>query len=274
MAVSLAPARSEAGENRKVRRSHLKWVRCDDIVPSPLGQRVLVRGWAERIANDFKLEAFGFPVLNLRDGIHYVVDGQHRLEAARIFGFGNDAFQCEVYEDLTQEEEAELFLERNFNKQVATYAKFKAAVHAQRPTELAVYSTVRALGLNVSGQLSTNENTICAVASLQRIHARIGPVGLSRTLRILRDAYGRRGLDAPQMDAMSLVLHRYDGQIDDSLMIQRLSRVMGGVNGILGPSHKLREVMGQPLIQCIAATIVTAYNKEQRTGKLSPWWRE
>lgn len=264
-----------SGEQKQQRRSRLKWVRCDDIVPSPLGQRELVKSWAATIANDFKLEAFGFPVLNLRDGVHYVVDGQHRLEAARIFGFGNDTFQCEVYEDLTAEEEAELFLERNFNKQVASYAKFKAAVHAQRPMELSVYSTVRALGLNVTPNSVTSDNAICAVASLQRVHTRLGPVGLSRVLRILRDSYGRRGLDAPAMDAMSLVLHRYDGQINDELMTLRLQKVLGGINGLLQPAHKLREVMGQPIVQCIAAQVVTIYNREQKgTTKLSPWWRE
>ncbi len=93
-------------------------------------------------------------------------------------------------------------------------------------------------------------------------------------LRILRDAYGQRGLEAAEIDALSLVLLRYDGALDDEALTSRLAKTAGGLNGLLTPAQALRKVMGQPFIQCLAASIVTIYNRDQRTGKLAAWWRE
>lgn len=257
---------------KKARVSHLKWVRVDDIVPSPLGQREFRAAKANKMAADFKLEALGYPVLSYRDGMYYVIDGQHRLAAARIFGFGNDQFQCEVYEGLTQEDEAEMFLERNESTPVLAFDKFKAGVHAQRPEELSIYRVVSGLGLNIARARS--ENTVSAVGALRRVHARIGPIGLSRVLRTLHEAYGSRGLDGPVLEGLALVLHRYDGQVDDTLMVKRLGNTAGGLNGVLGPAAKLKVRLGQRMTECIAAQIVDIYNREQRTKKLAPWWTE
>src|SRR3990167_2976687 len=251
--------------NKRQRVSHLRWVRVDDIIPSPLGQREFRPAWANEIASNFKLEALGYPVLSLREGVFYVVDGQHRLAAARIFGFGDDALQCEVYEGLTEQDEAELFIERNASKTVEAYSKFKAAVYAQRPAELSIYGVVASLGLTIAK--NRGENAVGSVTALGKIRERIGVAGLSRVLRILRDAYGYRGLDGPVMSGLSLVLHRYDGQIDDSLMTARLASTTGGLNGLLQPAGKLKMTTGQNMTQCIAASVVGIYNRDQRSKK-------
>ena len=42
---------------------------------------------AERIRDNLDLDALGYPVVNIRDGVAWVIDGQHRLFALRERGF-------------------------------------------------------------------------------------------------------------------------------------------------------------------------------------------
>lgn len=270
---NVSPTKDDGKRQRKFK---MQWVRLSNTSPSPLGQRDFRPARANALAADFQLEAFGIPCLSHRDGHYYIVDGQHRIAAAKIFGFGEDQFQCEVYEGLTPEEEAELFLERNNTLTVSPFDKFRAAVHAQRPQELAIYNVVTSLGMTLIGNRTRgrSENAIGAVVALVHIHNRIGTEGLRRTLVTLHKAFGGAGLEAPLLEGLSLVLHRYNGQVDDEQMLDRLSKTSGGVNGIIQPMQKLKASMGQPLIQCAAAAIVAAYNRERAGKKLPAWWRE
>ena len=259
-------------EHRKQRVSHLRWVEISDIIPAPLAQREFSLSWASKLASQFNLEGMGYPVVSLRDGMFYVVDGQHRIAALRILGFEEDTIQCEVYEGLTQEEEAELFLERNYNKAVSPFDKFTKAVNAGRATATEIDRIVRAQGLHISR--TRREGGISAVASLQRVHGRQGPAELGRVLRIIRDAYGSIGFEGIVIDGLSLCLHRYDGQVEDAPMVERLLKTNGGVNGLLQPAERYHIKTGQPRPQCIAAALVDIYNRAKGGKKLAPWWKE
>jgi hypothetical protein len=259
---------------RKQRASHLKWIRLGDLVPSPYGQRRFEPAWANEIASDLKLEEIGFPVVSLRDGIHYVVDGQHRVAALRIFGFTEeDTIQCEVYEGLTPKEEAERFLQRNHNKAVSAVSKFEVAVKAERQVESAIDQVVRMNGLQVGRFKGAGK--VSAVGTLRKVVDRYGGLAvLGRVLRIIRDAYGDAGFDASIIEGLAVCLHRYNGQIDEAAMIDRLAKTAGGLNGLTQPAMKTYVAMGQPKAQCIAASAVSIYNRDQKSKKLAPWWKE
>lgn len=266
-----APATT--GEQKK-RASHLRWLPLGQLIPAPKAQRDFQPAWANDLASNFNLEGMGFPVVSIRDNVSYIVDGQHRIAALRIVGFGpEDTIQCEVYEGLTEEAEAELFLERNNIKSVAALDKFRNALHAGRDIENAIDHVVRANGLHVGKRTRTN-GAISAVGILRRVTNRQGLLGLGKVLRIVRDSYGTAGLEAIVLDGISLCLHRYDGQIVEEQMVERLSKTPGGLNGLLQPAEKTRLALGQPKVQCIAATAALIYNRDQRGKKLAPWWKE
>ena len=82
------------------RESHLRWVPIKEMRSSPAAQRKYRRTHAATYAADFHLEALGYPVLSLRDGIFFIVDGQHRIKALEMIGWGDQQIQCEVYEGL------------------------------------------------------------------------------------------------------------------------------------------------------------------------------
>src|SRR5262249_5671842 len=158
-------------------------------------------------AEHFELEKMGYPVVSHRAGRFYVVDGQHRLEALRSYGFDDaDRIDCEVYEGLTEREECELFLGRNRSRAVDSLSRFAVCVRAGRPVETTVNNTVVHLGLKIGkrGRGPTRE-AISAVSTLLDVHQRVGPTGLAGTLRIVRDAYGMAGCEAPVLDGVGLV---------------------------------------------------------------------
>lgn len=261
-------------EHRHQRASHLRWFKLGELVPSPYGQRRFEPAWANEIASDLKIEEIGFPVVSLRDGIPYVTDGQHRIAALRIFGFGeDDTIQCEVYENLSLREEAEKFLDRNHNKAVSALSKFGVAVTAERREEVAIDRIVRVNGLHVGHNKSAG--AITAVGALRKVYRRYGgEVVLGKVLRIIRDAYGDSGFQALIIEGIGLCLHRYNGEIDEAQMMARLAKTSGGLNGLMQPAIKTHIAMGQPKASCIAATAASIYNRDQKGKKLAPWWKE
>lgn len=254
---------------RVERTARLKWVPIALMRVSPLAQRELNQAWVDKLTADLDLEQLGTPTVNERDGHYYIVDGQHRIEALKAFGFGDEKVQCWVYEGLSEEEEAETFLKLNSVLTVDAMSKFRVGVQAGREIECDIDRIVRAQGLKVS----RDDDGIGAVGTLRRVYVRSGPATLSRTLRIIRDAYGTSGLESAVIDGLGLVCGRYNGQLDDDVAVARLSSAHGGVSGLLGRAQVIREKTGQPRGHCVAAAAVEFVNRGRGGKKLTPWWR-
>ena len=254
--------------SRKQRASHLRWVRIGDLRTSPQSQRDFRPSWAADLASEFNLEGMGYLVVSHRGDDYFLIDGQHRVAALKILGFADDdTVQCEVYDGLTEEQEAELFLERNNNKTVDALSKFRVAEHAGRRVETEITECVRNQGLNIG------RHAICAVAALRTVHRRAGPIGLGKTLRIIRDAYGDAGFKSAVIDGLGLAVQRYDGFLNEDRMVKSLSQASGGLNGLLTQTNKTRMSLGQPKAQCLAASAVNFYNRSAGP-KLALWWKE
>lgn len=268
-----------AEETSRGRRApHLRWVRLRDMVSAPKAQRQFRATWAAEIAANFDLEKLGYPVVSKRGETYYVIDGQHRIAALKLFGFApDDTVQVECYEGLSEREEAELFLGRNRQKTVDALSRFRVGVNAERAVETAVERVVRHQGLHVGPRgKGTARDAISAVSVLTAVYGRIGEAGLAKTLRIVRDAYGTGGLDGPVIDGVSLCVQRYDGTLDEDAAVAALAGAAGGLNGLLTHAEKTRAAVGQARPQCIAATVVDLYNRGPvgKKKRLAPWWKQ
>lgn len=258
-------------KNRKQRSSHLVWVKLGDLVTAEQAQREYRPAWANKIAAELRLEGLGFPVVSHRGGVYYVIDGQHRIAALRIFGFApEDLFQCECYETLTEAEEAELFLERNQVKTVAAMDRFRVALNAGRKVETEIDFTVRNQNLRIG------KGGITAVGTLLNVFREVSSVGLGKALRIIRDAYGHAGFESAVIEGIGLCVHRYGDLLIEETMVHALATTAGGLNGLLTAAEKTRCSIGQPKPQCIAATAVGIYNRSHPAPKkkLASWWKE
>ena len=254
------------------RTARLRWVPIPKMRVSPLSQREMNQNRVNKIASGFDPEQIGTPTVNERVGHFYVIDGQHRIEALKQIGWGDQQVQCWTYVGLTEEEEAERFLLLNDTLTVDAFAKFRIGVQAGRAEECDIDRIVRAQGLRVS--LEQKDGAIRAVGTLRRIYNRADGPTLGRTLRIIRDAYGDPGLEAPVLDGIGLVCARYNGDLDDTKAVARLSSAMGGVGGLLGKAEVLRRKTGNAKGHCVAAAAVDIINSGKGGQKLSSWWRD
>lgn len=253
------------------RVARTKQVPLNEMRVNPLAQRELNEARVDNLVANLDLEQIGTPTVSFRDGHYWVIDGQHRIEALRRFGFTTETIECKVYEGLTSEQEAEMFLKLNDVLAVHALPKFRAAVHAGRPMQSDVDRIVRSLGLVVTRD--NQPGAIGAVGTLERVYKRSGPKVLARSLAIVRDAFGDAGLEAPVIDGIGHLCARYNGELDEKVTVERLAKAHGGVNGLLNKAETIRRQTGNAKALCVAAAAVETINAGRGGKKLPGWWK-
>lgn len=237
-------------------------------------QRRYRKSQAEEYAANFDLNKLGLPIVNHRDGHFWGVDGQHRIGALRILGFGEDVLDCEVYEDLTDAEMAEIFLGRDERRRIDNFTKFMVACTAGRVRETEVRRMVESNQLKVSRQKSTG--SISAVTSLLRVYDASGSVVLGQVLRTIRDSFAAdsSAFDALLIEGMGAFYNRFNGRPSERHLVEKLSTFQHGVRGILIRAEAMKIKMGAHKAQCIAAVLVEIFNRGRMSGRLPSWWKE
>lgn len=263
------------GKPRVEREAKLAWVPFNLMRVSPLAQRDINQGWVNEIAAGMDLEELGYPHVNHRDGYWYIIDGQHRVEAYKLWDedWQSQQIQCFTYEGLTEKQEADKFLKLNKRLNVSPFETFKVGLQAGHAEELAIAAIVSHLDMNISKQRSGL--SISAVGTLRRVFRRGGPKTLRRALFVIRDAYGQAGLEAPVIEGISLVVQRYSEDIlGDDMIIKALTFAAAGVSGLLNTAEVTHRSTGQPKSHCLAAAVVELVRKRQGGRRVQSWWRQ
>lgn len=265
---------SQSNGNRTEKPTRLRWIPLGKMRVSSMAQRDLVPARVDRLAAEFDPDLLGYPAVSDRDGHFWIVDGQHRIEAFKQW-LGEDwetqQIQCAVYTGLDEESEAALFDRLNDTLAVNAFDKFRVRVNAGYPIETDIDRQVRLEGLVISRD--GVPGAIRAVGTLRKVYTRTDAATLGRTLRIIRDAYGDHGLEAPVIDGLGHLCQRYNGELEDDTAIARLSKAHGGANGLLGLAEKIRHQTGQPKAHCVAAAAVDIINRGKGGKKLPSWWK-
>lgn len=270
------PSSTPSTPNVKLQRhSRIGLLRIDTLRRSPAGltQRRFDKAQAERYAAALDLDALGRPVINIRDGIPWIVDGQHRIEALKIVGFGEDKIECEIFEDLTDREQAALFLHIDQRRAINQFEKFLVACTAEYPAELGIRRAVESQGLKVSRERATG--CVAAVTALRRVYEKGDETVLGRVLRTIRDGYAGdpTAFDGQVIEGIGLIFSRYNGQVSEREMAAALGGAQYGARGLIRRAEATRDRTGNPKVQCIAAAAVDLYNKGRHTKRLPPWWK-
>lgn len=259
---------------RVEREARLTWVPLGLMRVPTMAQRELKAGRVDHIAANMDLEQLGTPTVNKRDGLFFIIDGQHRVEAYKQWigeGWEDQQLHCWTYEGLTEEEEAERFLKLNDTLQVQAYDKFRIGYNANRADEVEITAIVTKVGLTISK--SKSEGAIGAVGTLRRVYKREGANVLSRTLGLIRDAYGSPGLEAPVIDGLALLCGRYGSDVDHTIAVTRLKSASGGVAGLMNRAYFAKNQTNAHLNQCVAAAAVELINRGKGGKKLPSWWK-
>ncbi len=258
-------------EGRVERAAHLRWVPIAKMAVSAEQAARYRQSRVDHIAANLDLEQIGAPVVSHRDGVYWIIDGQHRMAALKAIGWGDQQVQCWTYDGLTEAEEAERFLKLNDTLSVNAITKFRVGVEAGRAVECDINRVVLSQGLVISQ--SKMPGAIGAIGTVRRIYDRGGPTVLRETLATVRDAYGDPGMDAAVLDGIGYLVQRYAGELDLSRAVTKLAGAHAGVHGLLGRAENIRKQVGNARGQCVAAAAVDIINAGKGGKKLPSWWR-
>lgn len=250
----------------------MEFVALGDMSVCEAAQRPLRKHRVKQLVARFDPDLVGLIILSLRNGVYWIVDGQHRWHALREWlgeGWEEQKIECAVHKGLTEAEEAALWLDHSDTLAQSAFDKFNVGLVAGRRPEIEIAATVENAGLHVG----KGSGGIYCVGALYKIFNRADHDVLLRTLSIARDAWGDAGFKAVPMDGLSLVVQRYDGQLDDDRVVDSLRRVRAGLNGIMNSAQATKEKLGKTMPLCVAGAIVTALNRT-KGKKLPGWWKE
>jgi hypothetical protein len=259
------------------RANKITMVALGDMAICESAQRDLKPARVAELLADFDCTAMGRLVLSFRDGRYYIIDGQHRKNAlAQWIGPGWEGLpiECIVYTDLTEQEEAELFLKLNKVLSVTQYSKFAVAITAKREEETKIKVAVEACGLHISRSKRNGlPGGISAVNALRKVYNLGGSKMLIRSLKLCVESFGDAGLEGEIIEGLGHLFHRYGDAVEEVSPIEALSNIRGGVKGLVNQANTFRLQTGNNKAHCIAAAAVKFINAGRRTKKLPDWWQ-
>jgi DNA-binding MarR family transcriptional regulator len=163
----------------------------DKLVVDERYQRPLDHKRVKRITEDFDERKLGVLEVSERNGRAAVFDGQHRLAVLRLRGEADAP--CLAHENLTPEEEAELFVGiQNDRRGILPVDKFKARVFSGEQRAVLINKAVTEAGFEIyqgSSETLGRRKQISAIGAVDRIYGRYGVLGLTETLSFIADLW-------------------------------------------------------------------------------------
>lgn len=254
--------------------ANLKDMAVTEFSVDPSVQRQLNEPRVTKLAKDFNPKMLGLVTASKRlDGRSYILDGQHRIAAARKAGY-TGYVATRLYENLTVAEEARLFLDLNDTRKVNAMDKFLVRATMGDPGALALRDALARVGLTVSGTHAGGK--FAAIVSLERVYAgfmsyaqepRIDLV--EAVLTVLTRAYtaqDRAAFQANTVMGVGLIIHIFGKRVDPDELVAALRAIPADALAIKGRSTK--DLEGGTGAQGVAKVLLSYYNKGKSTRRL------
>ena len=264
----------------ELRSTVIRWIPVTELKIDQDAQRGLNNAWVAAEAKEFDPEKLGLIVINKRkDGLMYIVDGQHRVAIILFLGWDDQSVPCEYFEGRTQQQEAGLFLSRNNRRSVRPYDRFRVRVTAKEPIACRIYTIVASFGLAVSNY-GDGVARVTAVSAMERVYRgegiskTDGPNALKEALTIIIESWGKesKSFAGIIIEGIGLAKLKYGKELNNNNLVKRLAKFTGGAAGLIGKARSSQEIHGQSIPRNCAAVIVDHYNRGKSVGKLEIWW--
>lgn len=190
-------------------------------IDAPTSQRLI-----ENIACDWDWGLFGILTVSRRpDGGLYVMDGQHRLEAAKIRG-DLPFLPAVVISINTLQEEAKFFVKANTERKGATTLdRFNARCISGDERALAVRALIEGAGLKVArSPYKLKDGEVGCVAVVERLLRRYGEKIISAALIDLAEAWPGQPIRVgnEMLPGLCLLLYAPPKEFDPDILIETL----------------------------------------------------
>lgn len=209
-------------------------------------------------------------IVSFRDGVFYILDGQHHTEAMRQMAGGKDVVvPCIVHTGMTYQEEAAMYAELDTDKTPLTPRQHtKALVEAgSDPKIMDIRRLVEAGGFTWALEVQTGvPYEIAPVRTLINAYQLLGAAAFSRMLALLAGAWQGtpHSLRSAMLSGMALFLKTYEPELDDKTFIESMSTV--------SPDEIIRRGRIDNGIALRHARIIwESYNSQQSRGLELPY---
>lgn len=127
-----------------VPKVHFELIPIQNLVSSQEYQRGLSPSQVDNAAANFDLHQINPVKVSRRDGVNYVVNGQHTIEiVAQVSGSRECPVWCMIYDDLSYQHEADVFANQmKFVRPLRPYEIFMANIEAGNEKQLLIRDLV------------------------------------------------------------------------------------------------------------------------------------
>lgn len=255
--------------------NRLEELDCMQFSIDPRVQRQLNEQRVETMSEDFKPHALGLITASRRaDGHLYVLDGAHRVSAARKAKF-DGLMATRVFENLTLAEEAGMFLTTNTTRAVQPIDRFKVRVTMGDPAAVAINHVLKHYGLQVNWAGNGAINAVSAVGTLEKVYygAGVRPEGqysdlVDRVIGTIHKAYGPDGerinYSRTMLEGLGIFWATFSKRIDPDRLTQVLQATVP--RQIAAQARTLRDAKGGTIGENAAEVLHRLYNHRYRGG--------
>lgn len=204
-------------------------INSDKIISDKSYQRPLDTKRVKKIVDNFNPKLVNPIKVSLRDGKYYVFDGQHTLKALILRNGSKDLnVECKIYENLTQEQEAELFAEQNgISKNVDIASKMKAKHLAGDKEIVELKKGIENLDITFDFTKNKADNKIICFNAVYKIYKQYSIQFLLEVLQIILDSWNGNedSLRKEIISGVSIFCDTYRGKYDRNELVKKLSKV-------------------------------------------------
>jgi hypothetical protein len=224
-------------------------------------QRQIVKKRIDDMARNFDQKAMTSLIVSKRsNGQYAIIDGQHRFVAGTKAGI--DFFVCQVYTELTYEDEAKLFHTINNNRgPMKSVQQFKALIESNDEASKQILYIVQNHGFIIKfiGPVSA-KNEIKSIKELTTAY-KISPMHLDLVMKLLREIWNgdKKSLTHHVIGALSKFIYLYKDQIDLSRLVKVIKSV--SIDEIIRKSKTRVEIDNCFLTNAVVKEIFKLYNK-------------
>lgn len=210
--------------SRFVPNVHFEQIPIKNLVSNQEYQRNLSQRHIRKTIKNFDVYQINPVKVSRRDGLNYVVNGQHTIEiVAAVSGSRETPVWCMVYGDMEYRHEADIFAnQQKYVRTLTSYEIFRANIEAGNDDQLLIGDLVESFKLKIGP--SGSDCVICAVGALEEIYGKYGFHVLRRTLKLCVASWegDRYSLSGNILKGIAKLIATYDERILDDYFIEKL----------------------------------------------------
>jgi hypothetical protein len=199
-----------------------------------------------------------------------VLDGQTRWEAAKIAGV--EVLRAEVFEGLSEADEASIFLQHNDRKAITPRDRFRLAVVALDVTALSIRDIAAKHGWYVQGMTPADAagmRVFTAIGAAEKIYSLDDGKALRKTFDVIERAWGHKpgSVSGETLYGLGLLFAEHPTGIDGTGLVNKLQKL--GLNAFISAIGDRRRTHPGMSIRTAAQEWTTElYNRGRRTHRV------